>query len=44
MTGHSPAPAVAAIAAQAAKGITTMLPTEDCLYVAEELSRRFGLR
>jgi glutamate-1-semialdehyde 2,1-aminomutase len=43
MTGHSPAPAVAAIAAQAAKGITTMLPTEDCLYVAEELSRRFGL-
>ena len=44
MTGHSPEGSVAAIAAQAARGITTMLPTEDSLWVAEELSRRFGLR
>lgn len=44
MTGHSPAPAVAAIAEQAARGITTMLPTEDSLWVASELARRFGLQ
>jgi glutamate-1-semialdehyde 2,1-aminomutase len=44
MTGHSPAAAVDAIAAQAARGMTTMLPTEDSLWVAEELSRRFGLQ
>ncbi len=43
MTGHSPTPAVDAIVAQATKGITTMLPTEESLWVAEELSRRFGL-
>src|SRR5680860_1679209 len=29
MTGHSPDASVRAIAAQAARGITTMLPTED---------------
>ena len=28
---------------QAARGITTMLPTEDALWVAEELTRRFGV-
>ena len=44
MTGHSPAASVPAIAAQAARGITTMLPTEDGIWVAEELTRRFGLR
>ena len=44
MTGHSPEGPAAAIAAQAARGITTMLPTEDSLWVADELSRRFGLR
>ncbi len=43
MTGHGPAAAVAAIAAQAARGITTMLPTEDAVWVGEELTRRFGL-
>jgi glutamate-1-semialdehyde 2,1-aminomutase len=43
MTGHSPAPAVAAIAKQTQRGITFMLPTEDALWVGEELSRRFGL-
>jgi glutamate-1-semialdehyde 2,1-aminomutase len=43
MTGHSPAPTVAAIAEQAARGITLMLPTEDSTRVAAELERRFGL-
>ena len=33
-----------AIAEQAARGITTMLPTEDSLWVGEELARRFGLQ
>ena len=43
MTGHAPAASVEAISSQAAKGITTMLPSEDAILVAEELSRRFGL-
>jgi glutamate-1-semialdehyde 2,1-aminomutase len=43
MTGHSPKEAVAAIAEQAAKGITLMLPTEDSLWVGSEMTRRFGL-
>ena len=43
MAGHSPAPTVRAMAAQAARGITTMLPGEDAAAVAEELARRFGL-
>ena len=43
MTGHAPARAVAAIGAQLARGLTFMLPTEDALAVAAELSRRFGL-
>jgi glutamate-1-semialdehyde 2,1-aminomutase len=44
MTGHSPESTVAAIEAQAAKGITLMLPTEDAIWVGEELQRRFGLK
>ncbi len=43
MTGHAPAASVAAIAAQARRGITFMLPTEDAIWVGEELARRFGL-
>src|SRR6266576_1323382 len=43
MTGHSPAQTVRAVAEQAAKGITLMLPSEDALWVGEELARRFGL-
>src|ERR1700722_17029612 len=43
MTGHSPSPAVEAIARQSKQGITLMLPTEDALWVGEELARRFGL-
>jgi glutamate-1-semialdehyde 2,1-aminomutase len=42
MTGHSPEQVVQAIAAQAARGITLMLPSEDALWVGEELTRRFG--
>ena len=44
MTGHAPPAAVAAISEQAARGITTMLPTEDSLWVSAELARRFGLQ
>jgi hypothetical protein len=43
MTGHSPGPTVRAVAEQAARGITLMLPSEDALWVGEELARRFGL-
>jgi glutamate-1-semialdehyde 2,1-aminomutase len=43
MTGHSPAPAVEAIARQSKQGITLMLPTEDAVWVGEELAHRFGL-
>jgi glutamate-1-semialdehyde 2,1-aminomutase len=43
MTGHAPAATIRAVEEQAARGITTMLPTEDALWVAAELSRRFGL-
>ncbi len=43
MTGHAPKAAVDAVSAAAAKGITFMLPTEDSLWVGEEMSRRFGV-
>jgi glutamate-1-semialdehyde 2,1-aminomutase len=43
MAGHSPKVAVDAIAEQAAKGITLMLPTEDAAWVGNEMARRFGL-
>ena len=43
MTGHSPAATVEAIHAQLKRGLTAMLPTEDAVIVASELSRRFGL-
>jgi glutamate-1-semialdehyde 2,1-aminomutase len=43
MTGHAPAASVAAIAERARRGITFMLPTEDAIWVGEELARRFGL-
>ncbi|MGH9602533.1 MAG: aspartate aminotransferase family protein [Terriglobales bacterium] len=43
MTGHSPAAAAQAIAEQVRRGITFMLPTEDSVWVGEELRRRFGL-
>jgi glutamate-1-semialdehyde 2,1-aminomutase len=43
MTGHSPAPTVAAITSQLSKGMTAMLPTDDAVAVSTELARRFGL-
>ena len=43
MTGHSPEPVVRAIGDRAARGITLMLPSEEALWVAEELMGRFGL-
>ena len=43
MAGHGPKASVAAIAEQAARGITLMLPTEDAAWVADELTRRFGV-
>lgn len=43
MFGHSPRPAVDAIVRRARRGITMMLPTDDSVWVGEELARRFGL-
>ena len=43
MTGHGPTPTVHAIAEQSARGLTLMLPTEDAVWVGDELARRFGL-
>jgi glutamate-1-semialdehyde 2,1-aminomutase len=43
MTGHAPPAAVRALAEQAPRGITLMLPSEDALWVGEEMGRRFGL-
>jgi glutamate-1-semialdehyde 2,1-aminomutase len=43
MAGHAPKIAVEAIADQASKGITLMLPTEDAAWVGTEMTRRFGL-
>jgi glutamate-1-semialdehyde 2,1-aminomutase len=43
MTGHGLPQVAEAVARQARRGVTTMLPTADALWVAEELHRRFGL-
>lgn len=43
MTGHAPPDAVAALVAQAERGSTFMLPTEDAAAVATNLRGRFGL-
>jgi glutamate-1-semialdehyde 2,1-aminomutase len=43
MTGHAPPPTLRALEQQAARGLTLMLPGEDAVWVAEELTRRFGL-
>jgi glutamate-1-semialdehyde 2,1-aminomutase len=43
MAGHSPEPTVRAVEERARHGITLMLPSEDALWVGEELARRFGL-
>ncbi len=44
MTGHSPAASISAIKSQMDHGITFMLPTEDSIWVGEEMQRRFGLK
>jgi len=43
MFGHSPEPTVDAVTAQIRKGITTMMPSEDSLWVGKNLGERFGL-
>ena len=43
MAGHAPAATAEAVADRYAKGATLMLPTEDSIWVAGELARRFGL-
>ncbi len=43
MTGHALPQVAAAVSERAARGITTMLPSADAIWVAEELGRRFGL-
>jgi len=43
MTGHAHAEIGAAVTRQMSRGSTVMLPTPDAAWVAQELSRRFGL-
>jgi glutamate-1-semialdehyde 2,1-aminomutase len=43
MCGHGPEPVTVAAARQLANGASSMLPTEDSLWVGEELGRRFIL-
>ena len=43
MTGHSPPAVLKVLLDQGQRGLTTMLPTEDSIWVAGELRRRFGL-
>ena len=45
MAGHSPEATVAAVRRRLDDlgGVTTMLPTEDAIWVADDLARRFGM-
>lgn len=43
MTGHALPQVAEALHDRALRGITTMLPNDDAIWVAEELTRRFGL-
>ena len=43
MAGHALPAVTDALAERARLGITTMLPSEDAVWVADELRRRFGL-
>jgi glutamate-1-semialdehyde 2,1-aminomutase len=43
MTGHSPSALVTAVEQQMRRGITLMLPSEDSVWVGEELQKRFNL-
>ncbi len=42
-TGYGPAPVVEAVSRQVAAGAQYLLPTEDSIWVAGELARRYGL-
>jgi glutamate-1-semialdehyde 2,1-aminomutase len=42
-TGYGPAPVVEAVSRQVALGSQYLLPTEDSIWVAGELARRYGL-
>lgn len=44
MYGHAHPVTVKAISEQVANGSTFMLPTEESIWVSQELARRFGLR
>ncbi len=44
MTGHGPEALIEAVSARVHEGTTFMLPTEDAIWVGEELQRRFHLR
>jgi glutamate-1-semialdehyde 2,1-aminomutase len=41
--GHAPAPVVRAVSERVAAGAQFLLPSEDALVVAEELTRRYGM-
>ncbi|HEY2552062.1 MAG TPA: transaminase [Streptosporangiaceae bacterium] len=43
MAGHGPPAVVRALAGQAGRGLTFMLPTRDAAWVGNELTRRFGV-
>jgi glutamate-1-semialdehyde 2,1-aminomutase len=43
MTGHAPAATMQAVQEQARRGFTLMLPSEDAVFVGEELQKRFAL-
>jgi len=43
MAGHALPAVTAALTQRAGRGITTMLPSEDAVWVGDELRRRFGL-
>jgi glutamate-1-semialdehyde 2,1-aminomutase len=43
MTGHARQFVTESVQIQASRGITTMLPSEDAIWVGAELERRFGL-
>jgi len=43
MFGHSPEATAAAVEKQVRRGITTMMPTQDALWIGRELGKRFGL-
>jgi len=43
VSGHSPPGVLKVLRDQGQRGLTTMLPTEDSIWVAGELGRRFGV-